>query len=66
MSDFRRMHWRPAGGNYSVRSKNIAPRISMITGVDKLGNVYLSLTQYNSNKSMMGLFMEHLVVKLDR
>ena len=38
----------------------------MITGVDKLGNIYLSLTQSNSNKSMMGLFMEHLVAKLDK
>ena len=38
----------------------------MITGVDKFGNVYLSLTQSNSNKSMMGLFMEQLVLKLDK
>ena len=37
----------------------------MITGVDKLGNVYLSLTQSNSNKGMMTLFIEHLVQKLD-
>ena len=38
----------------------------MITGVDKLGNIYLCLTQSNSNKSMMGLFMEKLVLKLDK
>ena len=38
----------------------------MITGVDKLGNIYLCLTQSNSNKSMMGLFMEQLVLKLDK
>ena len=38
----------------------------MITGVDKLGNVYLSLTQSNSNKGMMTLFIEHLVQKLDK
>jgi hypothetical protein len=66
MSDFRRMHWRPRRTNYSLKVKQLAPRISMITGVDKLGNIYLSLTQSNSNKSMMGLFMEHLVVKLDK
>lgn len=38
----------------------------MITAVDKLGNVWLSLTQSNSNKSMMAVFMQHLVKKLDQ
>jgi hypothetical protein len=38
----------------------------MITAVDRLGNVYLCLSQSNSNKSMMGLFMEKLVLKLDK
>ena len=66
MSDFRRMHWRPIDRNYSVKTKTVVPRISMIVGVDKLGNIYLCLTQSNSNKSMMGLFMEKLVLKLDK
>ena len=66
ISDFRRMHWKYAQPNCSIKAKKIAPRISMITGVDKLGNIYLCLSQSNSNKSMMGLFMEHLVVKLDK
>ena len=66
ISDYRRAHWRSSRQNYSVKAKKIAPRISMITGVDKFGNVYLSLSQSNSNKSMMGLFVEHLVVKLDK
>ena len=66
MTDFRRMHWKPSKSNSSIRAKSLVPRISMITGVDKLGNVYLSLTQSNSNKSMMGLFMEQLVLKLDK
>ena len=49
MSDFRRMKWRP---KYSTNSNPIVmvwPRISMIVGVDTLGNVYVSLTQSNSN-----------------
>ena len=66
MSDFRRRHWRPYKCNYSVPSKQVQPRISMITGVDQQGNIYLSLTQSNSNKSMMTLFMEQLVLKLDK
>ena len=65
MTDFRRFHWKPKS-NYSVKAKAMAPRVSMITGVDKLANIYLCLTQSNSNKSMMSLFMEHLVNKLDK
>ena len=38
----------------------------MIVGVDMHGEIFLSLTQSNSNKSMMGLFMEQLVLKLDK
>ena len=66
MADFRRMHWKWKNHNTSVKAKQMVPRISMITGVDKLGNIFLSLTQSNSNKSMMGLFMEQLVLKLDK
>ena len=44
MADFRRRHWRPYKENCSVRTKQMVPRISMITGVDKLGNIYLCLT----------------------
>lgn len=58
MTDFRRRHWRPYKTNCSIKQKQLLPRISMITGVDKLGNIYLCLTQSNSNKSMMSLFME--------
>ena len=60
------MHWRPMDRNWSVKAKAIQPRISQITAVDKLGNVWLALTARNSNESMMGLFMEHLCQKLDR
>ena len=58
MSEFRRMHWRPMDRNWSVKAKAIQPRISMITAVDRLGQIWISLTMSNSNESMMGLFME--------
>ena len=57
MADFRRMHWKPTS-NYSIKAKRMAPRVVMISSVDKLGNIYLCLTNSNSNKSMMSLFME--------
>lgn len=37
----------------------------MITAVDKVGNVWISLTMSNSNKSMMSVFMEYFCRKLD-
>jgi hypothetical protein len=65
MTDFRRMHWRPRDKEWSVKAKQLQPRISMITAVDKLGNVWVCLTMSNSNKSMMGVFMEYFCRKLD-
>ena len=44
----------------------MAPRVSMFVGVDTLGNVYLSLTQSNSNREVMSIFLQQLVLKLDK
>ena len=66
MSDFRRQHWKPHKSNCSIKMKQMQPRISMLTAVDRLGNIYLCLSQSNSNKSTIGLFMEKLVLKLDK
>ena len=66
MMDFRRRHWAPRHHNYSVKLKKLQPRISMITAVDKEGEVLVCLTQSNSNRSMMGVFMQHFVQRLDR
>ena len=38
----------------------------MIVAVSSKGDLYLTLTQSNSNKSMMGIFLERLVAKLDQ
>ena len=43
MADFRRMKWQPAGSTNSVAKLQVQPRISMITGIDSNGHVYLSL-----------------------
>ena len=42
------------------------PRISMIAGLDSIGNVYLSLVQSNSNNKVMEVFFQQLVKKLDK
>ena len=44
MSDMRRMKWRESGSTNSVPSVLLSPRISMILGVDTLGNSFMTLT----------------------
>ena len=44
MSDFRRMKWREPGSTNSFPTLALSPRISMIVGVDTLGNSFLTLT----------------------
>ena len=65
MSDFRRMKWQAPGTTNSVAKLEIAPKITVILGLDSRGNVYLSLAQANSNSQMMELFFRGLAAKLD-
>ena len=66
MSDFRRRKWKAEGTTNSVSIMQIIPRISMIVGLDTLGNVFCSLTQSNSNATVMRVFFVNLVRRLDR
>ena len=66
MSDFRRRKWKIPGTTNSVAKLAIKPRVTMILGIDSLGNIYYTLAQANSNSSMMELFYRELVVVLDR
>ena len=66
MSDYRRMKWREKGTTNSVPTVLMSPRISMIVGVDTHGNSYVTLTQSNSNSSIMQIYFLHLVKKLDK
>ena len=66
MSDFRRMKWRPKHSTNSNPIVTIFPRISMIVAIDTLGNIYVSLTQSNSNSQIMECFFRQLVLKLNK
>jgi hypothetical protein len=66
MSDWRRRKWQAPGSNNSVAAFQLTPRVSMLTAVDTLGNVYMALAQSNSNQQMMSLFWKGLCMKLDR
>jgi len=64
--EYTRRKWAPKGSTNSVPIVQIRPRISMITGLDTLGNIYLSLTQSNSNSKVMEIFFRQLVLKLNK
>jgi len=64
--DFRRRKWRAPDTTNSVAALSLAPRVTMLTAVDTLGNVYFSLSQSNSNHALFGIFMQQLVLKLDK
>ena len=49
MSDFRRMKWKAPDTTNSVAAFQMAPRVTMMLAVDSLGNVWVSLSQSNSN-----------------
>ncbi len=57
MTDFRKMKWQQRGDSNSVPQKQVAPRISMIVGLDTHGSVYLTLVQANSNSKIMELYL---------
>jgi hypothetical protein len=53
MSDFRRCKWQVPGTTNSVPKLSIKPQVTMIQGIDSIGNIYYSLAQANSNSSMI-------------
>ena len=60
------MKWRPYGTTNSVAKKKVDPRISMIMGLDSLGNIYASFTQCNTNGKIMIIYLRELAKKLDK
>jgi hypothetical protein len=60
MSDFRRMKWQAPGTTNSVAKLQVAPRVTMIVGIDTLGRIYASLAQANSNSELMEIYFRGL------
>ena len=51
------MKWQAPDSTNSVACLSLVPRISMILALDNNGQVYLTLTQANSNSQVMALFI---------
>ena len=66
MSDFRRRKWAQPLSTNSVAQLQMTPRVSMIAALDSNGELFLSLLQANNNSSVMALFLNQLVQRLDR
>ena len=66
MSDFRRTKWPRPGTTNSVPKVEVTPRVTMILGLDTLGNIYVALAQANSNSEMMELYFRSLAFQLDQ
>ena len=62
---FIRRKWREHGSTNSVVGNSVSPRLSLILCFDSHGEVYLSMTQVNTNENVMCLFLSHLVDLLD-
>ena len=60
------MKWRVPGFTNSNAALAMAPRVSMIAGIDTLGNAYITLTQTNTNAQVMGMYFKFLSAKLDK
>jgi hypothetical protein len=59
-TSFQRRKWKQHGTTNSVRSLPVSPRISLILSFDSAGDIYLALTQVNTDHKMMQLYLSHL------
>ncbi len=59
-SDFRRRKWKQRGSTNSKQIKEFSTRISMIAAIDNFGEMYVSLTQVNTDSNVLSMFLVKL------
>ena len=62
--DFRDKKWRQRGERNTASFKQLGHRVNMIAALDTDGNLYMSLTQFNTDSDAMLMFMTHLCTTL--
>ena len=65
-TDFRLYKWQHFDQNNSMPNPLINPRISLIAGVSNHGQLYMALSQANTNAENLQLFLAHLAKLLDK
>ena len=64
VADLRYMKWRKKGETNSMRERNIDPLIKVLAGISIDGDVYMAMSQVNTDSDTFCLFMQKLVAKL--
>ena len=59
--DFTRRVWAPKKDPHSIVVRNVQPRVSMIMAIDNHGKVYASLTNVNTDASIMSMYIRDFV-----
>ena len=63
--DFTRKLWAKKKDPHSIRVRTVNPRVSLIMAIDNHGKVYASLTNVNTDATIMSIYMKELVKTLD-
>ena len=64
--DFRNKKWRQRGEQNTVSYKPLGHRVNMIAAIDTEGELYLSLTQFNTDSDVMLMFLSRLAELLTK
>ena len=64
-TNFSNKKWRARGSTNSLEEKIVNPRISVIAAIDTEGDMYLSLTQVNTDTPIMKMYLSYLAEALD-
>ena len=59
-TDYRRARWNKRGENNSMPDRVMGHRVNMITAISSQGDVWMSLTQCNTDENVMQMFLSHL------
>ena len=58
--EFRTKKWRAKGEQNTISYKPLGHRVNMIAALDTNGQLYLSLTQFNTDSDVMLMFLSRL------
>ena len=63
-TDQRHRKWALQGTSNSVKQRTVSPNISLLAAVSSLGDVYLAVSQINTDSDSFCLFMKLLISKV--
>ena len=59
--DYHHSKWHPKGRLNTCAFKDLTLKLSMIAGLDTKGNVYVAISQTNTDSSVISSFLHRLV-----